>query len=210
MSPFAQSDYTMQTSSHSDLTLYAIYALVDPRDNSVFYVGLTSDVYHRFVQHINCADTNFAKNARIMELRALNKMVIMETLEEVKGRTLAEEREGYWIKHFQMLREPVVNVSKTSSSRKAKKTNLRLGRQTNLDMISALHQSAQALPASPSPASEGRELAQSGDERKQIIMAAQMQIKMYGKVKRAEIPKLLGKNNRYYSTIKQILEEEGL
>ena len=86
--------------------LPVIYALIDPRDNTVRYVGVTEDVYAQFQQHINCAAANYAKNAWIHELRAANKMVIMETLEEVEDRERALEREGYWITHFEMLREP--------------------------------------------------------------------------------------------------------
>src|SRR5215469_10267009 len=91
---------------------YVIYALIEPRDNGVCYGGVTNDVYARFQQHINCADANYAKKAWIHELRAANKMVIMETLEEGEDRESALEREGYWIKHFEMLREPVMNVCK--------------------------------------------------------------------------------------------------
>lgn len=109
--------------------MYSIYALIDPRDNTVRYVGLTDDVYKRFVQHIQCSGNNYAKNIWITELRSVNKMVIMETLEEVESRDLAEERERYWIRHFEMLQEPIANIHKTSSPRRAKKTNLRTGRE---------------------------------------------------------------------------------
>src|SRR5258708_2689014 len=118
--------------------MYVIYALIDPRDNTVRYVGVTNDVYKRFLSHINGAGSNnFAKNAWIHELRAANKMVILETLEEVKDRDLALEREGYWIQHFQMLQEPIMNVSKTFSPRKSKRTNLQTGRHISIDIASA-------------------------------------------------------------------------
>lgn len=123
--------------------MYVIYVLVDPRDNSVFYVGITEDVYHRFLEHINCSGTNFGKNARIVELRATNKMVIMETLEEVESRGAALQRETYWIHHFEALREPIANISKTSPSRRAKKTGIRLGRFSNIEIAST--QTARAV-----------------------------------------------------------------
>lgn len=100
--------------------MYAIYALIDPRDNAVRYVGVTNDVYKRFLSHIQCSGNNLAKNLWITELRAANKMVIMKTLEEVEGRSHALAREYYWIQHFQILREPLVNIHQMVSVRTAK------------------------------------------------------------------------------------------
>ena len=97
--------------------MYFIYALIDPRDKAVRYVGQTKDAYKRFLEHINCSSSNFAKNAWIMELRALNKMVIMETLEEVTNLEKTLEREQYWIRHFQAGLHPVMNVHHKSISR---------------------------------------------------------------------------------------------
>jgi predicted GIY-YIG superfamily endonuclease len=115
--------------------MYVIYALIDPRDNTVRYIGMTNDVYERFQQHIRCDGSSFAKNAWVMELRSANKMVIMETLEEIQSYELALVRESYWIKHYEMLQEPLVNVSKRTSPRKAKKTNLRIGRAIALNFV---------------------------------------------------------------------------
>lgn len=123
--------------------MYVIYALIDPRDNSVRSVGVTEDVSARFQQHMNCAAANYAKNAWLHELRAANKMVIMDTLEEVEDREHALEREGYWITHFEMLREPAMNMCKTSSPRRSKKTSLRVGRQISMDSASAAVQAIQ-------------------------------------------------------------------
>lgn len=117
--------------------MYAIYTLIDPRDNTIRYIGITDDVYARFLQHIRGMDENYAKSVWIQELRALNKMVIMETLEECETFELACERELYWIRHFEMLQEPLMNISKMSLPRKARKTNLRMGRHILLDMAQA-------------------------------------------------------------------------
>lgn len=108
--------------------MYTIYALIDPRDNTVRYVGVTDNVYARFAQHMNCSGNNYPKNAWIHELRSMNMMLIMENLEQTEIREYAYEREQYWIQHFEMLHEPIVNISKTSSPRKSKKLNLRSGR----------------------------------------------------------------------------------
>lgn len=114
--------------------MYVIYALVDPRDNTVRYVGVTNDVYKRFLQHVNCSGSNFEKNAWIHELRMANKMIVMETLEEVEDRTCVFDREEYWIKHFQMLQEPITNIRQKSPARRTKKTNLRVGRRVSPEL----------------------------------------------------------------------------
>jgi len=81
-----------------------IYALVDQRDNLEFYVGRTQDLYKRFLQHIRCDGTNDAKNARVLELKAMHLAPVMKTLEIVRDDpALAGEREAYWIRHFKYL-----------------------------------------------------------------------------------------------------------
>jgi len=100
--------------------MYTIYALIDPRDYTVHYVGQTTDVYKRFSDHINGNGGNFIKTGWIAELRALNKMVIMETLEEVENHEHAIQREAYWIKHFRALSEPLANATHRAAMRKVK------------------------------------------------------------------------------------------
>lgn len=135
--------------------MYVVYALIDPRDNTVRYVGITDDVYARFLQHIKGMDENYGKSVWIQELRALNKMVIMETLEECEANEKACERESYWIRHFEMLQEPLMNISKTSSPRKAKKTNLRMGRSILLDVVQATAMAMNQPGRKISPTVEG-------------------------------------------------------
>lgn len=91
--------------------MYVVYALVDPRDNQAHYVGATEDVYQRFQAHINCAGNNAVKNAWISELRAANKMVIMQMLQEVDGVEEARKREAYWIRHYRDLGMPLTNIA---------------------------------------------------------------------------------------------------
>jgi predicted GIY-YIG superfamily endonuclease len=125
--------------------MYSIYSLVDPRDNTVRYVGMTNDVYRRFFDHINGSGGNYAKNAWIMELRALNKMVIMVTLEEVADRDLALGRERYWIQHFEMLGSPVMNLMGVISARNARKKIAHIAKQIEKDFVK--------IDNSPSPVS---------------------------------------------------------
>lgn len=83
--------------------MYAIYALIDPRDSKPRYVGMTDNVYIRFRDHVYNKDDNHAKNAWIQELREANQMVVMQTLETVEGIEQAKKRESYWIQHYHSL-----------------------------------------------------------------------------------------------------------
>lgn len=76
---------------------YTIYTLIDPRDYQPRYVGITKDVYERFVRHIRCDGDNPAKDAWIQELRALNQMVIMQVVGTTHTREEALRRETEWI-----------------------------------------------------------------------------------------------------------------
>lgn len=105
--------------------MHAIYGLVDPRDRKVFYVGQTTDVYKRFIEHISCSSGNLARNVRIMELRALNLMVIMEVFELVDDKLKANDREAYWIKHFEQSQHPLTNITFMSSPRKARREQIK-------------------------------------------------------------------------------------
>jgi len=112
--------------------MYAIYALIDPRDYTVHYVGQTTDVYKRFSEHVNGNSGNFIKTGWIAELRTLNKMVIMETLEEVEDHERALQREGYWIKHFRVLSEPLANATHRAAIKKVK--TVRLGARSGAEV----------------------------------------------------------------------------
>ncbi len=118
--------------------MYTIYALVDPRDYTVHYVGQTTDVYQRFTQHINGEGSSFVKNAWIFELRALNRMVIMETLEQVGNYQFSLEREAYWIKHFETLSEPLTNATHRLALKEIKKLQVQASRQIAIQAVAAL------------------------------------------------------------------------
>jgi predicted GIY-YIG superfamily endonuclease len=90
---------------------YTIYALIDPRDLAVCYIGITNDVYDRFMQHLRCDGTNSAKDTWIAELKQENVMLIMKTLEVVETVEQARERETFWIHHHRFLGIPLFNQS---------------------------------------------------------------------------------------------------
>jgi predicted GIY-YIG superfamily endonuclease len=100
--------------------MYSVYGLVDPRDNKPFYVGITDDIYKRFWQHVNCHGNNYEKNKRIMELRTLNLMVIVQTYEQIEDFGHARIREAYWIRHFEALGYVLTNIVRPERELKAK------------------------------------------------------------------------------------------
>ena len=93
--------------------VYSIYALVDPRDFSVHYVGQTTDVYRRFEQHLACHDGNAAKDAWIRELESEQIIPVMKTLEQVSDLKTAKQREAHWIHQYRHIRMPLANQVKT-------------------------------------------------------------------------------------------------
>ncbi|MFL5628739.1 MAG: GIY-YIG nuclease family protein [Ktedonobacteraceae bacterium] len=91
--------------------LFTVYALIDPRDQVIRYIGITHDVYQRMRQHSRCIGDNAAKNAWIQELQEMQLMFIMQSIEQVKTLDQALERELYWIKHYLHQGVPLLNIS---------------------------------------------------------------------------------------------------
>jgi len=80
--------------------MYTVYSLIDPRNDTVRYVGITDDVYARFYQHLRCDGSNKEKDDWISELKAENRMLIMKTLEEVEILEETRVKEQKWIRHY--------------------------------------------------------------------------------------------------------------
>lgn len=79
---------------------YTIYGLSDPRDNSIQYVGLTSDLYNRFAQHI-LTHNNKAKDEWISSLKQAKLMPLIQVLEEdIETIDEARSKERYWIQYL--------------------------------------------------------------------------------------------------------------
>ena len=113
--------------------MYTVYALVDPRDNLVRYVGMTNDIYRRFRQHISCQTDNPEKNAWIAELKKSHVMLVMKTLETVEDLALVQEREIYWIAHYQAASMPLLNhVSQPEGTKTKVGRRLPIGEVKNM------------------------------------------------------------------------------
>ncbi|SRR6266704_2014854 len=91
--------------------IYTIYALIDPRDQEIRYIGITYDVYARMRQHSRCEGTNTNKNAWIKELQKEQVMFVMHSLEKVKTIGKALEREQYWIKYHLQQGANLTNIA---------------------------------------------------------------------------------------------------
>lgn len=91
---------------------YTIYALIDPRDNRIRYVGCTYNLTLRLSQHLQCHGLNPAKDAWIQELKKEHLVPIMRGLERVKAKTLAEatETENQWIKYYSQPSNDLLNM----------------------------------------------------------------------------------------------------
>ena len=89
--------------------MYTVYVLIDPRDHSTQYIGITKDVYQRMRQHSRCEGNNTAKNAWIVALQKEQVMFIMHSLEKVETFGQALDRETYWIRHYLGQGIPLLN-----------------------------------------------------------------------------------------------------
>jgi predicted GIY-YIG superfamily endonuclease len=126
--------------------MYVIYALVDPRDNTIRYVGMTSDVYKRFFEHTQCGGgTNYEKNAWIMEMRAQNVMVQMVELERVESLAVARKREAYWIQHYISLQSKLTNILHNKYGCTPPVTSLGPYRETILKTIAMMAMNGEKL-----------------------------------------------------------------
>jgi hypothetical protein len=88
---------------------YTIYALVDPRDNGVRYIGLTVYPEERLKQHVQ-GDGNIPKRQWITELSQLGLSPLMQAIETTQTLAAAFEREGYWIDHYLHAGAKLVNI----------------------------------------------------------------------------------------------------
>jgi hypothetical protein len=94
-----------------------IYKLIDPRDNSIRYIGQTTkDLKTRYRGHMNDSisqNKNYRKCIWIRKLVKLGILPIIELIEEVELQNL-DEREEYWIKFY---KDMGINLTNTLNSK---------------------------------------------------------------------------------------------
>jgi hypothetical protein len=97
---------------------YFIYALIDPRADSVRYVGVTDNLFNRLLTHLKEAGSRTAKGMWLADLQRLDLQPAVGILEKVKvkkgERYIAEERERYWIQHFEQSGASLFNTYYTA------------------------------------------------------------------------------------------------
>jgi predicted GIY-YIG superfamily endonuclease len=103
-----------------------VYMLVDPRNGTPRYVGISKDPRSRLAQHMNEVEND--KRAWLAELKRMGLSPELEVLETVVERegdvdAVAEERERYWISSLLRSGAPLANIFgiPRSSSRPAQK-----------------------------------------------------------------------------------------
>jgi DNA-binding XRE family transcriptional regulator len=107
---------------------YQIYALIDPRDYTTRYVGMSRNAQRRLFQHLLGDQGNEQKNNWLLELLEEGVYPILRILEtidaeEADAYAIACEREQYWISECLRLDMPLLNISV-----RGRKNNLRFRR----------------------------------------------------------------------------------
>lgn len=101
--------------SQGSSKMYTVYVLIDPRDGTVRYVGITNQTTNRRLdQHLKRTDGNNEKSGWIDELILAGLKPRIKAIEEVLTLKEANERETYWIQHYLARNTPITNRAKTS------------------------------------------------------------------------------------------------
>lgn len=107
---FGQSPSSSKSAKNK--TPHDAYRLRDPRDKSVFYVGISKNSQRRYKQHLACAGLNFKLNIRIQEILQCGLIPQMEIIEPaISGAEKAREREKYWINHHVQVGDQLTNIA---------------------------------------------------------------------------------------------------
>lgn len=86
-----------------------IYALIDPRDNAIRYIGKANDPQHRFQVHIRSCEKEATHKGRwIKGLKLLNLAPLLKIVEEIPFDRW-KEREAYWIQYYHSQGAPLTN-----------------------------------------------------------------------------------------------------
>src|SRR6266581_5100170 len=93
--------------------MWNVYALIDPRDNTIRYVGITTDPVTRLAQHLDDAWKKSEKGMWLTELKQAGLSPVLIVLETINAtgdaRAIARDRERYWIQTLLQSGAPLVN-----------------------------------------------------------------------------------------------------
>jgi hypothetical protein len=81
--------------------MFSVYALVDPRNGEVRYIGLTKNIKRRYSQHVSTKDkSNQTKQVWIDELKQCGLCPTLLILEEPVEESTRFDCERYWIQAY--------------------------------------------------------------------------------------------------------------
>ena len=95
---------------HKKDLVRSIYALIDPRDDAVRYVGCAGDIDERLRQHMRSKNLGLPKYRWLAELKRCGLSPRLEILETVEGYLPTFAREEYWVKKLMGSGAPLTNV----------------------------------------------------------------------------------------------------
>jgi len=87
--------------------IYSVYALIDPRDDSIHYIGQSRQPEFRLSQHIQ--RSYGSTYAWIQELLQQGLQPILKIVESLEDERQAEVRENYWIRFYTEQKAPLLN-----------------------------------------------------------------------------------------------------
>jgi len=105
--------------------IYSIYALIDPRDNSVHYIGMSKQPEYRLSQHF------YRKFGGaydwLQELLQQGLQPLLSILETTENEQYAFTRERYWIDFYTERHAPLANKSPYHMRKQLKRPKHSLG-----------------------------------------------------------------------------------
>lgn len=111
ISRIQESGLLADSSVHRTIKTWIIYALVDPRDDTIRYVGRSIRAKGRLQQHLQEVSVNKKKEKWLRELKKLGMAPRMEILESLECKAAdAEKREVQWIQHLLSQGVPLTNI----------------------------------------------------------------------------------------------------
>jgi hypothetical protein len=123
-----------------------IYALIDPRDYTTRYIGITKDLYKAFIEHLRGSTKDARTNIWIEDLRRLHLVPILKTLEVIADPETANKREVYWIQHYRYLGQNLLNAALPASKVK-QEAFLEMEPQEDTKLLGLTYIQAARLPA---------------------------------------------------------------
>ncbi|NBP02993.1 MAG: GIY-YIG nuclease family protein [Proteobacteria bacterium] len=90
---------------------FFVYALCDPRNQLVYYIGKTNDLQKRFQSHVSAYGGKSKKNSWIKSLKKTGLEPELKIL-EICSSDVVDEKEIYWISIYKKLNPNLKNMTK--------------------------------------------------------------------------------------------------